>query len=322
MKPDLHAPRPARLYLSSLMASTFLVTACGGGGGDPAPAQAATTDLSGPASSGGAADPTKGTPEDVMTLAATWEKIADEGEWFNINTPTLVRFGAGSQWTSKTFTEGGQCSLGFFGTDPAPTVHETCERQVSSPAPAPTPAPPPPAPAPAPTMWKRLVQEANPFSVPANSLVRFGVGSAWAYKTVSGNGYCSAAFFGGDPAPTVMEYCEVKVAAPAPAPTPAPSPAPAPAPTPAPAPAPAPVPAGSAVVTWTAPSGNVAGYRVYYGTSSRHYQQAPGSGNYAMRTQFTVSNLPAGQTYYFAVTAVDSSGAESAYSSEGTKLIR
>jgi fibronectin type 3 domain-containing protein len=63
------------------------------------------------------------------------------------------------------------------------------------------------------------------------------------------------------------------------------------------------------------------GYRVYYGTSSRSYQQALGSGVFAGGKEAVLMNLAQGATYYFAVTAIDAAGQESGYSAEGTKLI-
>jgi fibronectin type 3 domain-containing protein len=65
----------------------------------------------------------------------------------------------------------------------------------------------------------------------------------------------------------------------------------------------------------------VAGYRVYYGTASHSYGQAKGSGLYVTNTTYTVPSLTSGKTYYFAVTAVDASGKESAYSTEATKVM-
>lgn len=59
-------------------------------------------------------------------------------------------------------------------------------------------------------------------------------------------------------------------------------------------------------------STGVTGYKVYYGTSSRSYV-APVIVPY--QNFATVTGLPSG-TYYFAVTAFDASGNESAYSTE------
>jgi fibronectin type 3 domain-containing protein len=68
------------------------------------------------------------------------------------------------------------------------------------------------------------------------------------------------------------------------------------------------------------PDARVVGYRVYFGTASRSYAQSAGTGlNAGANTTYTVTNLGTGKTYYFAVTAVDSAGAESAYSAEATK---
>jgi len=71
---------------------------------------------------------------------------------------------------------------------------------------------------------------------------------------------------------------------------------------------------------WTAPTTNtdgsslkdLAGYKVYVGTSSRKYQSNYNAGK---ATQYTVGPLKAG-TYYFSVTSFDSSGNESSYSTE------
>jgi hypothetical protein len=106
-------------------------------------------------------------------------------------------------------------------------------------------------------------------------------------------------------------------------PTSAPSPAPTPAPAPGPAPAPPPASLSTATLQWSAPSDSrVQGYRVYYGTSSRAYQQTRGAGlDSGSTTQLVVSNLQSGRTYYFAVTSYDAAGNESDYSNEVTKQI-
>ena len=63
------------------------------------------------------------------------------------------------------------------------------------------------------------------------------------------------------------------------------------------------------------------GYRVYYGTASRTYSQALGNGIFVSTPTLVVQNLPTGHTYFFAVTAIDAAGVESAYSNEASKLI-
>ena len=70
----------------------------------------------------------------------------------------------------------------------------------------------------------------------------------------------------------------------------------------------------SATVTWDAnQESDIAGYQVHYGTSSGIYSMIVDVENV---TQYRVSNLTIGQTYYFAVTAYDNSGNVSDYSIE------
>ena len=64
---------------------------------------------------------------------------------------------------------------------------------------------------------------------------------------------------------------------------------------------------------WDANSGNVAGYRLYYGPTSRIYTNSIDVGN---TTSNKVSGLVNGSTYFFAVTAYTTAGVESAYSNE------
>jgi hypothetical protein len=58
---------------------------------------------------------------------------------------------------------------------------------------------------------------------------------------------------------------------------------------------------------------DVAGYRLYYGTTSGHYTTMINVGS---NTSSTVTNLEPGRTYYFAATAYDTSGNESGFSQE------
>ena len=77
--------------------------------------------------------------------------------------------------------------------------------------------------------------------------------------------------------------------------------------------------AGSASLSWQPNSeSDLTGYRVYYGAASRTYGP-PISVNQG--SSYTVNDLQEGDTFFFAVTAVDSSGNESGYSNEVSKTI-
>lgn len=71
----------------------------------------------------------------------------------------------------------------------------------------------------------------------------------------------------------------------------------------------------SAQVTleWEASSGDIAGYNVYQGTSSKEYDVTMDVGNW---TSVTVADLEDGEAYYFSVTAYDLENNESEYSNE------
>ena len=70
---------------------------------------------------------------------------------------------------------------------------------------------------------------------------------------------------------------------------------------------------------WNASSSpNVAGYHVYYGTTSGNYSHKVDAGD---AISVTISNLTAGATYFFAATAYDTNGNESAYSSEVSFIV-
>jgi hypothetical protein len=72
--------------------------------------------------------------------------------------------------------------------------------------------------------------------------------------------------------------------------------------------------ANSVTLTWDPASiSNLAGYRLYSGTTPGTFTQKIEAGN---STAISVSNLTEGQTYFFAVTAYDTSGAESPHSNK------
>ncbi len=84
---------------------------------------------------------------------------------------------------------------------------------------------------------------------------------------------------------------------------------------------------GSATLTWNSNTeSDLAGYKIYYGTASRGSITNPPSGYtnvidlHNTSTSYTINNLADG-TYYFAVTAYDTSNNESAYSAEVSKTI-
>ena len=72
--------------------------------------------------------------------------------------------------------------------------------------------------------------------------------------------------------------------------------------------------AAQVTLEWDANSEpNISGYNVYYGNSSRDYDVTLGVGNW---TSVTIADLVDNETYYFAVTAYNTDGDESGYSSE------
>ena len=79
---------------------------------------------------------------------------------------------------------------------------------------------------------------------------------------------------------------------------------------------------GSVTLTWAANSEpDLAGYKIYVGTRSGTYS-FPGSPFVTEKiTSYTISNLPKGETYYFAISAYDSAGNESALSAEVSRSL-
>lgn len=85
--------------------------------------------------------------------------------------------------------------------------------------------------------------------------------------------------------------------------------------------------AGSAMLSWTAPTQNedatpltdLAGYKIYYGKASGNYTDQVRIDNPGVTT-YVVDNLTP-DTYYFVATAYNEAGTESAYSSEAVKDI-
>jgi len=75
-------------------------------------------------------------------------------------------------------------------------------------------------------------------------------------------------------------------------------------------------------LTWTANGEpDLAGYKIYIGTASGTYSFLGSPFMTGKVTSYTVSNLPKGQTYFFAISAYDSAGNESLLSAEVSKSI-
>lgn len=87
---------------------------------------------------------------------------------------------------------------------------------------------------------------------------------------------------------------------------------------------------GTATLSWEAPTTNVdgtqldalAGFKIYYGTSSEDYTVVKDVGLTATpdAPAYVLNGLDSGTFYYFAVTAYDTSGNESGFSGEVSKL--
>ena len=75
----------------------------------------------------------------------------------------------------------------------------------------------------------------------------------------------------------------------------------------------------SADLTWTSsPGTNIVAYNVYYGTQSGFYMDFMSASDVS---DVQVPGLSGGETYYFAVTAVDGDGNESAFSNEASYVV-
>lgn len=82
----------------------------------------------------------------------------------------------------------------------------------------------------------------------------------------------------------------------------------------------------TAVLSWNAPTTNqdgsaltdLAGYKIHYGVAPDNLGTSIDVGG---STAYQVDNLTAGTTYYFTVTAYTTTGSESGYSNEVSKLV-
>jgi hypothetical protein len=155
----------------------------------------------------------------IIKVSGAWAQVAVQAQTLTVPASTLLRYGVGETWIEKTATGSFTCDNAFFGADPAPGIPKAC--QVLAPRAAGITAGPVPPPQAPPAPGTTLASEDGFFTVPANTLVRYGAGTQWVEKTVGGTVPCTNAFFGGDPAPNVAKTC-VAGAVPPPPPAPAP----------------------------------------------------------------------------------------------------
>ncbi len=128
--------------------------------------------------------------------AGTWTQIAVEGGSFVTTGAQTVRYGAGSTWIELAVDGAGQCTSAFFGRDPLYGVVKLCEVFNVTAPPVVT--------------WTQIAVENAAFTVTGTQTVRFGLGSNWIEKLVTGSGQCSLAFFGIDPIYGVVKRCELR----------------------------------------------------------------------------------------------------------------
>ena len=75
-------------------------------------------------------------------------------------------------------------------------------------------------------------------------------------------------------------------------------------------------------LTWAANrEPDLAGYKIYVGTASGTYSFSGSPFLTGTVTSYTISNLPKGETYYFAISAYDSAGNESVLSAEVSRSL-
>jgi hypothetical protein len=150
------------------------------------------------------------------TNAAQWTQIAVENQSFTVSGTQTVRYGTGTTWIEQTVTGTGMCSNGYFGRDPLYGIVKACE--VASETSPPPPPPPPPEPS---GEWTKIANEGEAFTLNASQNVRYGAGTSWVTRAVSGGtSRCDNAFFGRDPLYGVVKSCQVQTAAPPPNPPP------------------------------------------------------------------------------------------------------
>ncbi|MFZ6643703.1 hypothetical protein ACO0LL_28525 [Undibacterium sp. TC4M20W] len=282
-------------YSLALVQAIVCITLVGcGGSGESERATAAV--VSPPPAPGSTTPP----PEQIFQAArseliavdTTWTWVADENKQFTLSGSKTVRYGSGTSWVTKTISGTATCSNEFFGSDPLPHVGKRCEVAASTSLPL----------APAAGTWVKIASQYQSVTLAAPQVVRYGHDTRWVEKQITSKTlYCSESSFDKDPAPGITKECQVFNAATG-------------------------TSTGTASLAWSAPTINtdlsaltdLAGYRIYYGTTSGKYTKTIDLG--ASATSYVLKDL-APATYYFVLTAIDTSNNESAMSVEQNKVI-
>ena len=135
--------------------------------------------------------------------ASGWTQCANEGGTCSFSGTRQVRYGSGTTFVTRTVTASVACSNAVFG-DPTPNVAKSCSYAADT------------------TVWTACANEGGTCSFSGTHDVRYGSGTSFVTKTVTGSTPCSNAVFG-DPTPNVAKSCSYasdSAATPAPAPTP------------------------------------------------------------------------------------------------------
>lgn len=172
-----------RNHALTLVAAASLA-ACGGGSSNDDAAAAAASEESPTAQA------------QAVTTTTTWQRVAMENQTFTLAAATQVRFGTGTSWVTKTLSGTVTCSNKTFGKDPAVGSYKQCDIPVTTTTDTSI-------------SWQKVAAENQAFTLTAATTVRYGAGSTWITKTLSGTVNCSNGVFGSDPAVGVYKQCEI-----------------------------------------------------------------------------------------------------------------
>jgi hypothetical protein len=147
-----------------------------------------------------AASTTTTAPAPAPAPTTTWTTCATEWSTCSFSGTAQVRYGTATMFVVKTMTGPVYCSNGTFG-DPAPGYAKTCSYSGTTTTTAPAPAP-----APTTATWTTCAGEGGTCTVSGTREVRYGYGTMFVSKIVTGAIYCGNSVFG-DPAPGYAKTC-------------------------------------------------------------------------------------------------------------------